>query len=395
MRRSIALLLLCCIAAAAAFAQEADPVRTEALAQEAFFAAQALEQKQEFARAIESYLAVAQEYPRSPFAGEAVLRSAVIYDDNLYDPPRAITYYREYLERYGGRQSRRADIRIKALARYANVDPLLYRQYRDILDHASENMAVARDRMDAFIQKNPSCPFLDEALLWLGNEYRGFKRGITDPSERDSIRRAMVYYQRIIKEFPGTESYLYALKNLGDCHRLLGDFRQGRRAYMEVMLKGGDFGRMLVGNQMTMLNMDMYRTRVLYGVILLFVGCVAGLFLLVDFRAADILPGLWAGLRKSLFFAPVAAILVFVTYLYTDATMSNIKGDEPWLVAVLAVIAMAGLMLNEVVVRADRRKRVKAGAYLPILAGLILCLVYLSYYFLDFLPYAERLFVSA
>ncbi len=348
----------------------------------------------DYEKALALYRRLTEEHPRSDYAGEAFFRIAAIHDEKLHDPPKAIAFYRKYLELYNGRQARRAEIRIEHLAPYEKVNPDTYRAYVDIIEsYQAAGREAAMASMRRFIDENPKYPFLDEALLWLANETRGFQRIVETPEELARIDRAMKIYRRIVEEYPGTRSSIAALKNLGDCHLIRNEYSAARRFYRRAYEEGGQFGRRLVGQYMLMTKLETYRSRTFYGVAFCLPLLLLALARLVPFNRRVVRRGLRSGLRHALFFLPGALLLVFVTFYYADASADNITGREPYLMAVVMAVSLAALLLNAVAMEADREGRVNIPLYLLVLAGLHLGATYCAFYFFDLLPYVERLVI--
>ena len=393
-RFKTALAVILLLAAASAALAEPVPARPASPEQMLFEEAQARESAGDVLGAIALYEKAIRQNPSSEFAGEALFRSAALYDERLYVPPLALERYRLYLARYKGRLSIRAAARIKDLARFEKVNIPAYQRYRRIMDLGANKPVEARRQMEAFIAANPKCGFADEAILWLANEIKGFRRGVTNLAvEEPAIRRSMALYQRILDEYPESPVRLAALKNMGDCYRFLGDYESARRYYRKVVAEGGPEGRLLVGEYWRMTNLNIYRNKALYAAVVLFAALFGSLFILLDLDRKSFVRGLLSGLKGAAWLLPVAAALFFVVWRYTDATKDNINGTEPAMVVWIMATAMLALVVNGLAVEADRTRPVSAALYLTILCGMILCLVYAGFYTLDLLPYVEKLFI--
>lgn len=376
------------VAPAIVLGESADP------AQKLFELAMETENRGDTQKALEFYEQVFKEHPQSFYAGEALFRTAYIHDERLLDPPEAIQRYRQYLKSHAGRNAPRAEKRIQVLEKFAKGDVEQYQAFTKALNsYSREDRARPERMMDRFIRDYPDCPFLDEALLFSANEKKGFKRTIESPEHRERVIRAMELYQRLIRDFPGTRNALNAWKNLGDCHRMLGDFKAARKCYNTVLDQGGEYGKKIVGQYMLMARLDSYRNQVFYAVLPLTFLFFGLLFWTIPFNATNVKNGLKKGLVGSLFFLPFAVGLVAVTWYFTDPAMNNNTGMEPWLVAILMVLTLLGLLTNGVAMAADEANKIPAIRYFFILMALLACLGFCAFYFLDLLPYLETLFL--
>lgn len=360
----------------------------------AYSAAQAIENSGQFAAAIDGYRRVAAAHPDSPYGMEAAFRVAVILDDHLQDLPGALSAYRDFLGRFpSSRHVDRAEQRIAALQRYESVDPDAYRAFNTALQvYTQRDPAPAIAMMEAFIRDYPDYQRLDDALLWLANEYKGYKRELADAGgDRARLSQAMALYQRVIDDYPGTESRVIAWKNLGDCHRMLGAHREAHRCYARVEAEGGERARALIGQYRMMTDLDAYRNRTLAAVVVLIPLFLLALWRLVPFSPEVVRRGLRRSLLQVGLFAPLATFLVAMTFRLTDPTKGNIIGSEPWLMLVIMVVVLLALLLNNVVLAADAEKPVRMPLYLMVLVGLIVSITYAAFYSLGLLTYVEKL----
>jgi tetratricopeptide (TPR) repeat protein len=205
------------------------------------------EKEKAYQSAISCYRKIYAMHSASDLHAAAIFRIASLYDHKLNNPPQAARYYTLYLSKYGGREGRRAEIRLKNLKQYQDVDVIIYREYLNIVKNARpDNYAVSMARMSAFIADNSECNFLDEALLWLGNEILEENRSIFKPDKSGPLKKARDIYKRILKDYPGSRHRLVALKNLGDCYRLLKEKKMAHNMYQQVIKEGGRRGKILL-----------------------------------------------------------------------------------------------------------------------------------------------------
>ncbi|MFH1888240.1 MAG: tetratricopeptide repeat protein [Pseudomonadota bacterium] len=390
MHRKTAFLLLACLLWALPLPAGAEEASISDLFQEAY----RLESQGDIPQASAIYEKILGEAPGDVFAGEALYRLALIQDEKLRSPAEALKLYRQYLDQYHGRQSRRAEARVAYLSTFEKADPDAYRTFLAIIEAGDDDHPDPSIRdMRAFVAKNPDFPGLDEALLWLGGKLRGPKRLAREKDELAKVAQAMEVYERVIREFPGTRSRVIAWKNLGDCHLMLNNYREARKCYTKTLEEGGDFGRRLVGQYMFMVQVESRRDT-LFRVVAVAMPLLAGvLFLLIPMDRKILAAGLKKGLLALAFFLPVAGALTGVTWMLTDPLMGNISGREPFLVAILMGITAAGLLLAALAAEAGRQRGIRALPFSAALLGLMICAVYSAYYLLDLLPYVERLFL--
>ncbi|MCP4133900.1 MAG: tetratricopeptide repeat protein [bacterium] len=354
-----------------------------------YSAAQKIEnQAKDYNQAITAYNNLVKNNKDSHYGGEALFRIAVIYDERLYEPKKATFFYQRYINEFNGRHSRRAEVRIKALEKYKDADPKVYQQYIGILNSYSENEKEKYlPIMEKFIQDNPSIPFPDDALLWLANEYRGFRRIIENEQH---LKKAMTIYEKIINEYPGTRSRLVAMKNLGDCYTLKRDFQKARKLYRQVYKEGGKEGALLIGQYYVMAERHISRDYIFYGICVIIVLFGAGLVKILPIKSFT-MQGFRKGLIHSLFFLPVMIILIAVTALLTDPGKDNITGYEPYLLITVFASSLLAIILNGFVLEAEKRAPVNLKFYSVLLGWILIGINYLMFYFLDLLHYVENI----
>ena len=358
-----------------------------------FRAAQKNESTKNYQGAISHYSGIVSKYGKSLYAGEAQFRMAYLYDEKIHDVKKAIEHYRKYLDEFNGRHSRRAEVRIKALAPYRDVDQKKYSRYLAILDsYKGLTKEKTIKEMEQFIAENRDLSILDEAIIWLANEYRGFKRTPDKHNTVQNLDRAIELFKRVVKDYPGRTSRIVALKNLGDCYRMKGDHSLARDYYERTIEEGGDYGRRLVGQYMLMTTMTLYRKYALIAAIIAMPLLLFGLVRVVPVREFS-MQGFKRGLFYSLFFLPFALFITIATFVLTDTTKSNITGKEPFLVLALMLSALAGIIFSSMVLEADREEKVNTGLYLALLFVFFLCLNYCIFYMAGLLTIVERLIV--
>ncbi len=362
--------------------------------QEAFRAAQRVENEEGFEKAMPLYAEISQKYRGHRYAGEALFKLAFFADEKQRNPPIAIGYYEQYVRLYTSRHTRRAELRIEHLAKYQNADVEKYREYLSILELDTPGSRQAmRARMQRFVSENPGLPFLDDALFWLANETKGFSRETEiDPLQHSRIDRAIVLYRRLLADYPRSNHRLTAMKNLGDCYLLKQEYTRAEELYRAVKEEGAEYGEIIVGQAPMVSRIHAYRTRVVGALKILIPVLLALLVFIVPFRLAT-----WMGLRRGLFHAallfPPAAGLFALTFFLTDPTKDNIRGEEPYLMLVLMVSMLAGTVLSGVVADIHARRTLSLPAYSVVLFLLQGAVVFIGLYLFNLLPHVERLLV--
>lgn len=326
-------------------------------------------------------------------SGNALFKMAVLCDERLHDPGRAYRLYAEYAKRYDDRNTRRAETRLKQLESYRDVDPVKYGEYMSILNsYKRGNRKEVTERLKEFIDANPSLGFMDDALLWLANEYRGFSRKIVSADEFRELEKAVVIWKSIIERFPapGRPARLAALKNLGDAYLMKNDHGTARRYYRQAIDEGGEQGRMLVGEHWMMMRAEVIRMRILYAAVVLFSIALGALVLLLPFGEFK-MAGLKRGLFHSLFFMPLPVFLTIITAVFTVPGKSNISGREQFLMLTLSIIIFAAVLFNGLVMEAEERVKLRFRTYAALLGVMLVCAAYTAFYYFGMLKHIERL----
>jgi tetratricopeptide (TPR) repeat protein len=356
-------------------------------------AARRAEQRGDYAGAVNLYKRVASINPSGAAAGQAVFKIAVIYDERLHDPNSALTWYTRHADTYNDRNARRSELRLKALEKYRGADPVKFGEYQGILNSIERrNRMEVAEKLKGFIDANPGLSYLDEALLWLANEYRGSMRKLTTPGELAGMEKAVVIYRRIVDNYPKGEARLAALKNLGDAFLMKNDYGKAREYYRQVVAEGGEQGRILIGAHWRLAQVETFRRGMLYGAVFIFclmLGLLAYLLPLREFSFA----GVKKGLYHALFFLPLPVFLTVLTVAFTEPGKSNITGREQYLMMTLTGLLFAGVLINGLVTEAEERVKINFKAYASFLAVMMLCAVYMAFYHFRMLQHIERLFI--
>jgi len=358
--------------------------------QKLFTKASKIESQKKYSAAIKKYNLIEQKFSGNRYAGEAIFRIAVIYDEKLFLPKEASDFYKKYISRYNGRNSKRAEIRLKILRKYSNCDPKIYQEYKSILSkyprgHKKKTIALLKK----FISDYPKITFLDEPLLWLANEYRGFKR---TNSNIENIDKAIILYKKIINNYPKKTTTIAAYKNLGDCYRIKGNNIEADKYYRLALDKGGDYGRRLVGKYHFMAKQGIYHNILITTATILTILSILALIIFIPLKKIN-LAGIKKGLKHSLLFLPGAIILTVVTFLLTDASKDNITGREPYLILVIMIITLIAIIFNGMILEVEEREPVNMKIYASALITLIISLNFISFYLLKLLFIVERLFI--
>ncbi len=328
-------------------------------------------------------------------SANALYKMAVLNDERLNDPGRAYRLYAEYVKKYDDRNTRRAETRMKQLESYRDVNPVKYGEYMSILNsYRRSNRKEVTERLKAFIDANPGLSFMDDALLWLANEYRGFNRRLVSPAEFEELEKAVSLWRTIVERYPapGRPARLAALKNLGDAYLMKDDHAAARRYYSLVIEEGGEQGRMLVGEHWMKMKMEVIRARILYAAVIILSLCIGALALILPFRMFG-LNGLKRGLFHSLFFMPLPVFLTITTAVFTVPGKSNITGREQFLMLTLCFIIFAAVLFNGLVMEAEERVKIRFRAYAALMGVILLCATYISFYAFGMLKHIERLII--
>jgi len=351
------------------------------------------EQKGDFRKAADLYRRASAVNPGSALAGQALYKTAVIYDERLHDPDKALSLYKQHVDGYGDRNVRRSEARLEALEKYRGADPVKFGEYMSILNALEgKHRAAAAEKLKKFIDDNPGLSYLDEALLWLANEYRGFMRKLTSDEEFSNLEKAVAVYRRIVDNHPKGEARLAALKNLGDAHLMKNEHMRAREYYRRVVDEGGERGKLLVGAHWRLAQVETFRYRALYAAVILFslaLGAMAMILPIREFSAA----GVKKGLFHALFIMPLPLFLTVLTVAFTEPGRSNISGKEQYLMMVLSLILFIGVMINGLVMEAEERAKINFRVYGALLGVMVLSAVYAAFYHFGLLRHIERLFI--
>ncbi|THB63645.1 MAG: tetratricopeptide repeat-containing protein [Gammaproteobacteria bacterium] len=363
-------------------------------AQALFNKAQSFESAEDYQVAIQAYEEIMEKHVNSIYAGESLFKKAAILDEKLFFPAKALDYYQKYIDRYNGRHSRRAEIRINLLKRYQNVDPVVYKEFNTILNsyRPGEN-AVFIKRVEKFITDYPAYKTLDDALFWLANEYRGRKRAPETALEFKNIEKAIPLYNRILEEYPDSPHKLSILKNIGDCYFFLKKYGKAQEYFNRVADIDKNLASGLIGNDLMRANIKSYRYNLFLLTMAILTASIVMIIKVVPVKSIKIFSGLKIGIFHTLFFIPVAIILPVVTFLLTDARHDNMTGMEPWLMILIMVVTAFFILINGIVMELDSRIEVKMRYYLPLLLSLHLSITYILFYSLGLMTYIERLFL--
>ena len=356
--------------------------------------AQSYENADDFQVAIKAYEEIYLQFRDHPYGEESLFKKAVILDEKLFSPTQALETYQEYIDKYNGRHSHRAEIRINSLKRYKGVDQAVYKEFHIILNsyRPGEN-AVFIERLEKFVKDYPAYEALDDALLWLANEYRGRQRVPQNEDEFSSIRKAIPIYNRILDEFPNSPHKVVVLKNIGDCHYLLKNYGKAQSYYNLVKEQGEGFASRLIGNDMMRANINSNRYNGFIIAILTLVSAFVAIYKVIPINKINLASGLKTGLIHSLLFLPAAIILPTATFYLTDARHDNMTGMEPWLMTLIMAVTLFFIIVNGLIMELDSRLEIKMKFYLPSLIALHLSITYILFYSLGLMTYIERLFL--
>ena len=354
----------------------------------------AAEKRGDYKEALRLYTRMETRYAGTSTGKLALFKKAVLYDHKLHDPGRAWNHYQKYLKGRRGRFLHRAEVRLKALEKFKDANLNVYREYIKIL-----NRSTVRSRkksvtplLEKFIAANPGEPYIDDALLWLGNEYRGFRRIMPDgPGGEKRIDLAIGAFRKMVQKYPDSPNLPAALKNLGDCYTLKKDYEQAKTYYARAAHSGGARGRLMVGQFPVMAAVQQSRSR-LYLLSLLILAALTGLLLFLlpirEFNGQ----GLRLSLRHMVFLFPAALVTILATFL------PDISGEEehhgqnggPYILMVIFTTALLGVFLNGFLLEIRKRKEIKYGALGVTILALLIPLNYVALYHFGLLSQLEK-----
>jgi TolA-binding protein len=212
---TLALLLLC-----------STTTRADGPAQREFEAATAKEAAGDFAGAADALEALARAHPDDPFTADALFEAAVVSEEHLSDPARALRLYRQVVERFPrSRLERRARARVEFLESSLRTGEAPLREYQEILNgFAKRPPAESIARMEKLLAAHPDFALADRALYWLGQTLAGERR------YADADARLREVEQR----FPSSEWARRAAKARGDLMLARGKPFEARRIFAEL-----------------------------------------------------------------------------------------------------------------------------------------------------------------
>ncbi len=362
-------------------------------AKEMFKTAISKEGKLKYKSALDIYTKMINKFPTQHYGGEALFRTAFIYDEKFNNPPMAIQFYKKYVTSFTGRNIRRAKTRLKLILKYENVDMKIYSDYINILnfnERAKRQEQIVK--MQEFIRENPDYAHLDDALLWFGNKTLANIRKIKSNDDLLAVKKALKQYLRILEHFPKSDNRIIVLKKAGDCYRLMNNFGNAKKMYKKVYEEGGEKGRILVGKYMLLTDLSVWRLRI-HRLCLVVLGIAGALILKVSNLKKMNFKSLKTGMFHSLLFLPCAAIPVALAFILTDASKDNNTGREPFLVLSIMAVAFVVVFINGVIMEAEGGKKINYYIYLPAVFALHICSTYGLFYFFNLLSYVERLII--
>lgn len=195
----------------------------------AFYEAAAAMADGRYAMAASAFEALAARNPDDPFADDALIEAADLYEHRLGDPLRARQLYRRVVDAYpDSRVSRRARRRLEVLGRAlgegAEHAGALAR-YRSILTEYGEVGPIASIRtMEALLVEHPEFPLAAEARLWIGTTYQQEAR----------LDEALGWFRAVQERHPGTEIAWRAGRAEGDVLLARGDFDAAEAVYRSL-----------------------------------------------------------------------------------------------------------------------------------------------------------------
>ncbi|MBF0227241.1 MAG: tetratricopeptide repeat protein [Desulfobacterales bacterium] len=356
-----------------------------------FSNAQDSENNRDYETALNLYKNIANQYPNTSYSKESIFKIAVIYDEKLYTPPLAVNFYKKYLDQGSGRNSERARTRINYLQKYENINLDKYQEYITILNsNPGTNNIELRKKMEAFIDENPNLPMLDDALLWLANEVKGYRRMIEKKEELKDIDNAIKLYLRIVNDFPNSQNRIIALKNLGDCYLFKKDYQTSKKYYEMVNKEGGQFGQLLVDEYAYKAETYLLQDIIFYFFLIVIPIILISFHFLFPFNIAA-KHDFQRALYKTLFLLPFATFICLIIFILGYQKKDNIVGNEPYFMLSVMSFAIISTFFNNIILEIDKKKEINIFIYIPLFTLFIVGVIYCLFYIFGTLSYIERL----
>ncbi len=205
------------------------PARARADEGDAFYAAVALEQQGKYAESAAAHEAIAARAPQDPFADDALIEAARLYEEKLGQPLRAAETYERVVRDYpGSRQAARAERRVQLLREGLGADgrgePALA-AWNDILNGfptrtRRASLALAQQLLAA----QPGWILAPRVLHWVGEQQQ----------QLGEHEAALASYRAVQQKWPGDDWALRARRSEADELTALGRFAEAEAVYTSL-----------------------------------------------------------------------------------------------------------------------------------------------------------------
>jgi tetratricopeptide (TPR) repeat protein len=219
-RAAVALVcLLTALMPGAAIADEGD----------AFYAAVALERAGKYAEAAAAHEAIAARAPDDPFADDALMEAARLYEEKLDQPRRAAETYERVARSYpDGRAAQRAERRARLLREglgTGNQGEAALAAWNDILNRfptRSRPESVAR--AEKLLAAHPDWVEAPRVLHWIGEQEQ----------QLGQHERALATFAEVQERWPGGDWALRARRSQADVLTTLGRYHEAEAVYASL-----------------------------------------------------------------------------------------------------------------------------------------------------------------
>ncbi len=189
-----------------------------------------------FERALEVLDDLLSRLPDDPFADDALLERARLFDEELGQPGRALEAYRGLLARYpSSRLVRRARARIAFLDKHLDQGEKVLAAYQAIVSRSASapHEKLVRE-MERLLDDHPDFSLRPDGMIWMAGL-------LARNRQTDRARRLL---QRIVREVPEHRAAGLALIRLAQIEIEAGDLDSAERTYTRLEeLPGGEWSR--------------------------------------------------------------------------------------------------------------------------------------------------------
>lgn len=367
MRKSAAVLAFAILAALGGAAGASEDERG------AFYAAANLARAGHPAEAAEELLALQARSPADPFADDALLEAAQLYEEKLGDPRRAAETYERLVEEYPSsrlavRARRRAE-ELRAGMGPDGRDAAALAEWNDVLyGYARRPRAESIARVERLLREHPEFGGAARATYWLGSAYQ--QEGRDD----DALRR----FREVVTRWPESEWATRALKAEGDLLTRREDWAGARRAYQTLRGRGDPLAEQTAAEALAALGRARLRARAATAG-----WAVLGLFAVFAVATTRRAAGSWGDAGRLLARPPVEAVyLVPVAGLFVIAALTEHQaiGRAVTTIAAgaVAVTWLSGAALEAARARAGRVSLARATTHAAAAGMAVLALCYVA-----------------